>query len=595
MVRRFLITTADERTWRFDRPALFLGEWCRLYGRRSVWENLDSEVVPYHWDDRSKLYRDYLYLKDLYEKLLTDLSEALNQFHGVKHSKRYWRTLVGPWLGYFTQMLFDRWTMIQQAVHNFQIGGSAMLALTPERAIPNDMNDFIAKFVDDPWNSFIYGQILTNWTDVPCRQVGVQESQTAGMNLFPVETPKRSFFRRFKSGIARKMFGTSFLSRQTDAVFISSYLPLLTDFRLQVSLGQVPKRWKSPAVPLTRPDLREREFLILMKPGQEGFEHCVRSLIPKQIPTSYLEGFGQLLEIVNTLPWPQRPKVIFTSNSHKGDDVFKAWGATKVENGAPLIIGQHGGHAGAGLWFFNEKHEMAIADRYLTWGWHDGNEKHHPTGSLKLMGIRATEWNRNGGILLVTGVGPRYSYHMYSSVVASQQLDYFQDQFRFVAALPDRLKTMLFVRLSPIDFGWAEALRWKDRYPNVRLAPGAKPMKALIRKSRIFVATYNGTTFLETLGQNIPTIMFWNPTYWELRPSAKPYFDQLKQVGIFHESPESAATKIAEVWDDVAGWWRQPEIQEARRYFCDRFVRMPEKPIRVLRAALTTVGNNKKS
>lgn len=35
---RYLITTADERTWKFDRPVLFLGEWCRLYDRRHVWQ-----------------------------------------------------------------------------------------------------------------------------------------------------------------------------------------------------------------------------------------------------------------------------------------------------------------------------------------------------------------------------------------------------------------------------------------------------------------------------------------------------------------------------------------------------------------------------
>ena len=70
MGARFLITTADERSWRTDRPVLFLGEWCKLYDRRHVWSNLDAKVVPYHWDDRAQFYRDCLYLNDLYEKEL---------------------------------------------------------------------------------------------------------------------------------------------------------------------------------------------------------------------------------------------------------------------------------------------------------------------------------------------------------------------------------------------------------------------------------------------------------------------------------------------------------------------------------------------
>ena len=39
---RYLITTADERTWVMDRPVLFLGEWCKRYSRRNKWLLLDS-------------------------------------------------------------------------------------------------------------------------------------------------------------------------------------------------------------------------------------------------------------------------------------------------------------------------------------------------------------------------------------------------------------------------------------------------------------------------------------------------------------------------------------------------------------------------
>jgi hypothetical protein len=47
-VARHLITTADERTWKFDRPVLFLGEWCRLYDRKQVWGGMDGIVAePY--------------------------------------------------------------------------------------------------------------------------------------------------------------------------------------------------------------------------------------------------------------------------------------------------------------------------------------------------------------------------------------------------------------------------------------------------------------------------------------------------------------------------------------------------------------------
>ena len=69
-MKRFLVTTAIEETWPKDGPVLFLGKWCRLYNRKSVWEKLDVEIAPYHWDDRARLQQDYQYLQSLYEALL---------------------------------------------------------------------------------------------------------------------------------------------------------------------------------------------------------------------------------------------------------------------------------------------------------------------------------------------------------------------------------------------------------------------------------------------------------------------------------------------------------------------------------------------
>lgn len=89
MVKRFLITTALEDTWRDDGPVVFLGEWCRRYSRRDCWSVMDAEVLPYHWDDRAKFQADYQYLRDFDERLLQDLTVQLNQIHGVDHSLRY--------------------------------------------------------------------------------------------------------------------------------------------------------------------------------------------------------------------------------------------------------------------------------------------------------------------------------------------------------------------------------------------------------------------------------------------------------------------------------------------------------------------------
>ena len=62
----FLITTADQRYWKYDEPVIFLGEWCKIFSESATYKNIEHEVLPYHWDDRQKLYKDYIYLNILY-------------------------------------------------------------------------------------------------------------------------------------------------------------------------------------------------------------------------------------------------------------------------------------------------------------------------------------------------------------------------------------------------------------------------------------------------------------------------------------------------------------------------------------------------
>ena len=92
------------------------------------------------------------------------------------------------------------------------------------------------------------------------------------------------------------------------------------------------------------------------------------------------------------------------------------------------------------------------------------------------------------------------------------------------------------------------------------------------------------------MSMNIPTIMFWNQYYFEIRDSAIPYFEQLKIIGIFHETPESAARQMTKVWDDVGKWWNSKPVQDVREEFCYQYSRMPEKPLNKLRTILQNIA-----
>ena len=92
-----------------------------------------------------------IFINHLYEKCLNCLSEKLNEIHKVDHSVRYWRILIGPWLGQFIQMLFDRWSSLY-TVFKEKIDYTIVLSMPESNLIPNDMRHFNDLYIDDKWN-----------------------------------------------------------------------------------------------------------------------------------------------------------------------------------------------------------------------------------------------------------------------------------------------------------------------------------------------------------------------------------------------------------------------------------------------------------
>jgi putative transferase (TIGR04331 family) len=90
---------------------------------------------------------------------------------------------------------------------------------------------------------------------------------------------------------------------------------------------------------------------------------------------------------------------------------------------------------------------------------------------------------------------------------------------------------------------------------------------------------------------NVPTLIFWDPRYFELRGQAEPYFDMLESVGIFHKTPKSAAQQMIKVWGDIESWWQSDEVQRVREIFINQYSATSDKTFELLRDELVEVAN----
>ena len=101
-------------------------------------------------------------------------------------------------------------------------------------------------------------------------------------------------------------------------------------------------------------------------------------------------------------------------------------------------------------------------------------------------------------------------------------------------------------------------------------------MEEMLKKARLFVSTYNGTTWNESFIANVPTIMYWDPKYWERIQgtdyvSVDDIFDDLEKNKIYHKSSISAANFINTIWNNIDDWWYTSQVQSTIEVYCRQF------------------------
>ena len=544
-----------------------------------------SVAAPFGLNSADRI-RHLAYVEALAKCLNVELAEALNKFHGVSNSPRFWEILLGHWLKRCVMVLFNRYFTVEQTLANSPPLETIVFDSKNYSLSTNDSIEFIWACGDDEWNHVLYKEIF--------EFLGVDKiSFSSGP---PIEdkdfstskgAPVAIRLNAKKVVLAVANFFLPKLSRERDALIINTYLSLFQEAGLQLLLGQCPQIWRTPALEMTALDQKSRQDLSIDVFGIEGFEKFVRLLVTKMLPRCYLEGYAALLEKAEQLPWPKKPRFIFASNRFDTDEVFKAWVAKKVGFGTPYFAGQHGNNYGTHLWLTTETWpERSSSDRFITWGkWVGAKGANAPAFVFRNVGKKVGQFDPAGGILLIENllfhrldVGD--IYHGYSA--------YQEAQFRFVESLPVHIHSRLTVRLHR-DFkrlGWADDIRWKDRSPSTFVEKGVLPINALIGRSRLVVHSYDSTGTLETLALNIPTLCFWWNSLEDVLPVMRPYYEVLKNAGILIESPEVAAQFVKERWDDIGHWWANEVVQTARGVFCEQFALSNKTPVRTLRDLL---------
>lgn len=580
----FLATTALSEFWEREQEVFFLGSWCLRYDKRSEWQSLRYQVMPSLWDDRKRFYQAAQYLDECGERLLDHLTDYLNSIHGVTYSQRYWRILVGPWLLHYLHVTYDRYVHLTEAFDRYPSLQTIMLDPRSFR-VPRDTLEFVNCVCDDPYNLQIFSQLLQGMGyTFPAKTLrnGWWESGSAtaegdGKERGRIEEAAKWIFHRLAKSVFRRAKG-----RMGRVALCHMYIPSKAVWTLAFEMGlgallyaYLMNRGEEWSFTTPGPLFDRRRNDLADLPWKDPFERILTQLLPQNFPTLYLEGY-QLAATEILSRQPTFPPVVVSAVGWDFCEQFKFLAAAASRCGSRLVTMQHGSGYGIGRFAPNELHESRVADSYMVWGWADkdvGLHRNLPNPKLSSLLTdlaRKLDYHRAETILFVATTAPRYLFRFYSAPVGSQLEDYVVWQIRFLAAAPARLRSTIIVRPHLLDYGHAIRQRVAERFADVRWDDGQSFYQGL-QCSRIVVADHPGTSFLEGLVANIPIVAFWDPQHWEVRDEAAPYFEDLRKVGILWDSPEAAAAKVAEIYDEPSAWWQSEAVQEVRQRFVDRY------------------------
>ena len=267
----------------------------------------------------------------------------------------------------------------------------------------------------------------------------------------------------------------------------------------------------------------------------------------------------------------RRTKVIYTANAHQSSIPFRNWAYEERQRGTTIAVHQHGGGYGIDDTHFGEDHDIATSDIFYTFGWV------RPELGARVRPLPSAMPQRSS-----RGSGPDMLLMSLPVTTRFYRLQPF--------LLPNHIsiaveQTVDFVKGLAPDFGIRIRSSGSDRFPidrlsgaSVHVSTDTSNLRGSVAASRakLVIHNYLGTSWLETLAMDVPTVCFYDRRMFRPRAAAQPFIDAMANVGIIHYSGREAADFVNSLRGNPSSWWRLAEVQEAREAFVARYANFSE-------------------
>lgn len=513
-----------------------------------------NESLVNDWEDVSKALREINSVKN---DLLLYLKELLDDYHGCQRSADYYNIIAGDWLISFTHVAYVAWLQSIKGERGYNNGH--MLA--------SDHDQFLYMCVGDrAYGDQLHRHLIWSIEQLHCKgnrerplvdrmnssyeydggRNTMQSLYKAGMNLV-------SRNRKPDIKLCRPYYKCDPLTWISTVYKWHKWLEL-DDFDYVFRFNvQVDNLWRNDRA--TQADIGENLVDIL------------KALLPLYLPVVLLEGY---LESIQTLHENKvkKPKAVFTGNALHGHLPFKFLVAEWLEDGVLLLNQQHGGGYGIDHELPVEDYEVAVSDRFYSWGW-SGVSNIHPL-SIPYSKQR-TKHNQGKDILMNCVDYPQHYYRIQYKHMPGNFYRLIQNTTGFIDTLGSHKNLVIRPYIRDYNSGMSKSLL--GAASGVDIDSGKRDSRLAFLESKLVVHNYMGTSWLETCAMNIPTVCFYDPSVNHFRDKFVSILHDLERVGIVHRSGIEAGKFINGLGNNIDSWWLSSDVQEARFRLADNYAR----------------------
>lgn len=548
--------------------------WCKEH-------HVDYFVLPENWENSDSYIRDLQYLEKIQQKLVSYLSQELNNYHDISFSYDQWYIMLGQWSVNYLSVLYDKYLKLKK-ICNLQIRCKCDLYSVDNVDIPLDYIEFYEWIQDEKFHLFLYTLLYSNMEEA---QKWIVSDTYIPYSKSRIELKKCEVYGK-KAKLFRGLFrANKKMTGKLDSIAITDayhYLPLSVKVQsVLLGLG---------SVSIYENHYNRARYLFdaeINLQWRNGIDHvCTKDeflniayiLVKKFLPSVCVENFDKLLSLMkNEYQYAlQANKIIYDYSGMTSNEIHKAYLMIMKGKGAKLYDMQHGGSYGIDYDFHHDT-EYKICDVFYSWGWHLENKlcDFQPMPIQKIIGRNKCERANCKRILYLGYARPKniLSLQEYSINADIEKVG----EVEFFRSLSLKVKENLVVRLYKRNFGWWNTEESLERnVGGLKFDSGAhnsanlnKNYYEAVMSSRLLVAPVLSTTALEALALGVPILVKHKLEGIE----SEAYADllELKRVGVLVESWDQFGLSLEQIYDSVEVWWNEPQRKEVIETFKKKY------------------------